>query len=112
MSARGRARSGKRLKKNDAFQRQQLPLGRQALAAGEAAFLAAAAQYAVAGHDDGDGIARAGHANGTRARAERHRHAAIGRGFAVADVAHHRQLIFALSTPVQFDQKAWDKYWP
>lgn len=28
------------------------------------------------------------------------------------DVAHHRQLIFALDTPVQFDQKAWDKYWP
>ena len=28
------------------------------------------------------------------------------------DVAHHRQLIFALETPVQFDQKAWEKYWP
>lgn len=28
------------------------------------------------------------------------------------DVAHHRQLIFSLDTPVQFDQQAWDKYWP
>jgi len=28
------------------------------------------------------------------------------------DVAHHRQLIFTLDTPVQFDQKAWEKYWP
>jgi hypothetical protein len=28
------------------------------------------------------------------------------------DIAHHRQLLFALESPVQFDQKAWDKYWP
>lgn len=28
------------------------------------------------------------------------------------DVAHHRAALFALETPVQFDQKAWDRYWP
>jgi hypothetical protein len=28
------------------------------------------------------------------------------------DIAHHRAALFALETPVQFDQKAWDRYWP
>src|ERR1700716_2733901 len=78
------------LKKHDAFQRQQLPLGRQPAAARETAFLAAAGQYAMAGYDDGNGIARAGHADRARSRAQRHRHAAIGRGLAVRDLAHHR----------------------
>jgi hypothetical protein len=75
--------------KHDAFQRQQLALGRQALAAREAAFPAAAAQNPVAGHDDGDGIAPAGHADGARAGTQGHRHAAIGRGAAEGDLAHH-----------------------
>src|SRR5260370_20940552 len=44
----------------------------------------------MAGHDDGNGIARAGHADRARSRAQRHRHAAIGRGLAVRDLAHHR----------------------
>src|SRR5258708_21750234 len=78
------------LQTHDAFQRQQLPLGRQPAAAREAAFLAAAGEYAMAGHDDGNGIARAGHADRARSRAQRHRHAAIGRGLAVRDLAHHR----------------------
>jgi hypothetical protein len=29
-----------------------------------------------------------------------------------ADIGTHRALLFALDTPVQFDQKAWEKYWP
>ncbi|KIW01833.1 uncharacterized protein PV09_06684, partial [Verruconis gallopava] len=28
------------------------------------------------------------------------------------DIGHHRQLLFDLVTPVQFDQNAWDRYWP
>ena len=48
------------------------------------------AQHAMAGHDDGNGIASARHADGARPRAQRHRHAAIGRGLAERDLAHHR----------------------
>jgi hypothetical protein len=28
------------------------------------------------------------------------------------DIAHHRNRLFFLETPVQFDQQAWDRYWP
>lgn len=28
------------------------------------------------------------------------------------DIAHHRAMLFALDTPVQFDQHAWERYWP
>ncbi|QDS73176.1 hypothetical protein FKW77_002317 [Venturia effusa] len=28
------------------------------------------------------------------------------------DIAHHRRALFALETPVQFDEKAWNRYWP
>jgi hypothetical protein len=28
------------------------------------------------------------------------------------DISLHRAALFALETPVQFDQKAWDRYWP